>query len=335
MTQSDALVELLREFDREWIGDYERDRVREAADRIESLEARLAAAERERDELKRHNIQLMDQARGGAIAEGAPSAGQLFHKWRAAEARLAELERERDEAIRQLSEEARLRGEAEGNLAVSQWPGVVEGWQARAEAAESRIAELEMLFGECQEARDSIGFLGSVPECIRYMDDEIKRMEFALNTPASSPLPPAAGELVERLEKWSKRFALCTYQPTFMGKTIVDDFDEAALALRAAEARLAAAERERAATLGVGDGRGQLFVHGTHEAIKSCQALIFRLEAAEARERRDEQLRLRGRELLLLVDLWTGDGRIALTPTGEMVVAEFRATLASGGNDGR
>ena len=50
--------------------------------------------------------------------------------------------------------------------------------------------------------------------------------------------------------------------------------------------RLAAAERERdelrlktAMTLGVGEGSGQLFVHGDYESIKACQRIIFEREA--------------------------------------------------------
>jgi hypothetical protein len=46
-----------------------------------------------------------------------------------------------------------------------------------------------------------------------------------------------------------------------------------------ADAELAAL---KAVTMGVGDGSGNLFVHGTYESIKACQALIFRMEKAES-----------------------------------------------------
>lgn len=48
-----------------------------------------------------------------------------------------------------------------------------------------------------------------------------------------------------------------------------------------ATAALAEAERvkgENHCTLGVGDGRGQLFVHGAHESITAARAFIFRCE---------------------------------------------------------
>ena len=58
-------------------------------------------------------------------------------------AALVAAEKERDAAILAASEHARARGEAEGALHVSELAGVVDGWKARAEAAEKRIAELE------------------------------------------------------------------------------------------------------------------------------------------------------------------------------------------------
>ena len=40
--------------------------------------------------------------------------------------------------------------------------------------------------------------------------------------------------------------------------------------------------REPECTLGVGDGSGQLFVHGSYEAIKAVQAIILRAERLTA-----------------------------------------------------
>lgn len=46
---------------------------------------------------------------------------------------------ERDAAIAALSEAARRRGEAEGKLAASEMAGVLDGWIARAKAAEAKL----------------------------------------------------------------------------------------------------------------------------------------------------------------------------------------------------
>lgn len=45
-------------------------------------------------------------------------------------------------ALKTMSDEARKRGEAEGRLAASEMAGVVDGWKARAEAAEAKVAKL-------------------------------------------------------------------------------------------------------------------------------------------------------------------------------------------------
>ena len=37
-----------------------------------------------------------------------------------------------------------------------------------------------------------------------------------------------------------------------------------------------------AASMGVGDGNGQLFVHGDYASIKAAQEIVFRMERAEA-----------------------------------------------------
>lgn len=60
--------------------------------------------------------------------------------------------------------------------------------------------------------------------------------------------------------------------------TLMDDM---ALAIRQLSAQLAAAQEKVGTALGVGDGSGQLFVYGSHEAIKACQALIGRREHIE------------------------------------------------------
>ncbi len=58
----------------------------------------------------------------------------------------AEVERlrdQRDAAIMEVSRQAAARGRAEGALEASETAGVVEGWRARAESAEARVAVLE------------------------------------------------------------------------------------------------------------------------------------------------------------------------------------------------
>ena len=68
--------------------------------------------------------------------------------------RAEKAERERDEAIKALSDEARNRGEAEGRLEASEMAGVVDGWKARAEAAEAKVAlakqALKIIAGKSQ-----------------------------------------------------------------------------------------------------------------------------------------------------------------------------------------
>ena len=51
--------------------------------------------------------------------------------------RAAEVEEERDVAVNALSEAATARGRAEGLLRASEMPGIVQGWQRRAEKAEA------------------------------------------------------------------------------------------------------------------------------------------------------------------------------------------------------
>ena len=53
--------------------------------------------------------------------------------------RAAEVEEERDVAVNALSEAATARGRAEGLLRASEMPGIVQGWQRRAEKAEADV----------------------------------------------------------------------------------------------------------------------------------------------------------------------------------------------------
>lgn len=78
-------------------------------------------------------------------------------------ARAEKAERERDEAIRALSEQSRLRGEAEGKLAASEMAGVVDGWKARAEAAEVKVKELESRVKELERVLRMSNYRGLLP----------------------------------------------------------------------------------------------------------------------------------------------------------------------------
>lgn len=52
--------------------------------------------------------------------------------------------------------------------------------------------DYEKLFKECALARDEAGLLGSVPECIRYLDAEITRLQKELDTARADALEEAA-----------------------------------------------------------------------------------------------------------------------------------------------
>lgn len=58
------------------------------------------------------------------------------------DALIERLTRERKDFAQTISEWATKAGEAEGRLKASEWPGVVEGWKARATTAERDLAEV-------------------------------------------------------------------------------------------------------------------------------------------------------------------------------------------------
>lgn len=106
--------------------------------------------------------------------------------------------KERDGAIEQLAKEARARGEAEGRLRASQWPGVVEGWQKRAEGAERQLAEARgaadsVLFhwfeceGECNQLQESMEGLRDSPAGQPFRDYLARIDGAATNTPTPAP----------------------------------------------------------------------------------------------------------------------------------------------------
>ena len=66
--------------------------------------------------------------------------------------------------------------------------------------------------------------------------------------------------------------AACIAEPLYSAATVAE--------LRAEVERLRA---ERQASLGVGDGSGQLIVHGKYDSIKECQRKLLAGEAAERR----------------------------------------------------
>jgi hypothetical protein len=65
--------------------------------------------------------------------------------------RLETAERGQKEALAQMCKTARELGEAQGKLAASELPGVVDGWRERAEAAESRVSALTEALKKARE----------------------------------------------------------------------------------------------------------------------------------------------------------------------------------------
>jgi hypothetical protein len=51
-----------------------------------------------------------------------------------------------------------------------------------------QIDHYKALFEECQNARDAVGFLGSVPECIQYLAEQVTTLEQQLAA-KKSPAP--------------------------------------------------------------------------------------------------------------------------------------------------
>lgn len=70
--------------------------------------------------------------------------------------------------------------------------------------------DYEKLFKECALARDEAGFLGSVPECIRYLDAEITRLQKELDT-AREALEPFA-EAIRQADEGAARMG---FAPSF------------------------------------------------------------------------------------------------------------------------
>ena len=77
---------------------------------------------------------------------------------RALSAERDELKQSLEKAVMACGEQARARGEAEGKLAASEMAGVVEGWKARAEAAE---AERDEALNQLDSSRHSVDVLES------------------------------------------------------------------------------------------------------------------------------------------------------------------------------
>ncbi len=44
----------------------------------------------------------------------------------------------------------------------------------------SELSEFKKLFEECQMARDEVGFIGSVPDCIKSLDAELSSLRVSL-----------------------------------------------------------------------------------------------------------------------------------------------------------
>ncbi len=107
------------------------------------------------------------------------------------------------------------------------------------------------------------------------IDDHMRRNENP-GTSNQPPMPDTMKGLLDELEKILRHNRAC-------------DWD---VQRQLANLRTAVEKMGHEATLGVGDGSGNLFVHGSYDSIKQCQALILSGEKAE--RERDE---LRGNAL--------------------------------------
>lgn len=103
-------------------------------------------------------------------------------------------------------------------------------------------------------------------------------------------------------------------------------------------ARAEQAEAKPGMTLGVGDGSGQLFVHGDYDSIKAAQAIIFRAKRLAARVATLEAANGKLREMLgraggLLGQFYEHHG---WTPVGREVIAIIgkATTPRDGGGNG-
>ena len=75
------------------------------------------------------------------FTEYGPTLRALSAALEAERERAEAADAERDQAILALASEAQKRGEAEGRLAASEMPGMVDSWKRRAEAAEAKLEE--------------------------------------------------------------------------------------------------------------------------------------------------------------------------------------------------
>ena len=120
------------------------------------------------------------------------TAGEHIAAWSAAvtreQERAVEAERSRDEAIRSLAEASRARGEAESKLLVSELPGIIEGWKARAEKAEAERDEARRSAHILSDqAKDSAAVILAYQETETALRAEVARLQEAL-TKASATL---------------------------------------------------------------------------------------------------------------------------------------------------
>ena len=97
-----------------------------APEAVERLAARLYTSQQP----------SIGQRRSIAATLRALSAAREAERERAESAEAA-----RDQAILALASEAQKRGEAEGRLAASEMPGMVDLWKRRADAAEAKLKE--------------------------------------------------------------------------------------------------------------------------------------------------------------------------------------------------
>ena len=93
-------------------------------------------------------------------------------------------------------------------------------------------------------------------------------------------------------------------------------------------------ERLRAITstcMGVGDGSGNLFVHGDYDSIKAAQAIVFRMERLKAENEALLDAAKHCRELFMRYEINRVDGEEISEAALEKLNAAINAALEGGG----
>jgi len=237
-TEIEGLVARLEKAHRATAGEENRRTIREAAEALAALEARVGELERQVKEANGWTLEMsIYEGFSTEIWADGREPGQrtvaIVRDYRdavfilAAIARATQAEAARSEAAHLMSDYARKYGELKGRYDAAHWPGIVDEWQARATQAEARVAELEKtrdifkrseaswMFqaraaeGRLAEAVAVIRDLGSLldfrepvttPAIIEFTDPTAINDAFARTAAFLASLTPEAHPLTERGE---------------------------------------------------------------------------------------------------------------------------------------